>query len=157
VSPWDWQNRSASSPHLCAGLISGVRNLEWRRILILDDEQQIHALFDAGDRALMSADVESLARIFADDYVQYDSAGRAFTKQQVLENLRSGTVRYPVINSTGRRIRLFGDFAIVHGSESDEVDSEGSRFAVRYLYMDVVCRRNGHWQIVGSQLLKPDQ
>jgi len=125
--------------------------------LILDDEQQIHALFDAGDRALMSADIESLARIFADDYVQYDPAGRAFTKQEVLENLRSGTVRYPVISSTGRRIRLFGDFAIVHGSESDEVDREGSRFAVRYLYMDVVCRRNGHWQILGSQLLKPDQ
>ena len=125
--------------------------------LILNDEQQIHALFDAGDRALMNADVESLARIFADDYVQYDPAGRAFTKQEVLENLRSGTVRYPVINSTGRRIRLFGDFAIVHGSESDEVDREGSRFAVRYLYMDVVCRRNGHWQIIGSQLLKPDQ
>ena len=79
--------------------------------LTLDDEQQIHALFEAGDRALMSADVESLARIFADDYVQYDPAGRAFTKQEVLENLRRGTVRYPVINSTGRRIRLFGDFA----------------------------------------------
>ena len=144
-------------PLLCAGLISGVRHLEWRRSLTLDDEQQIHALFDAGDRALMNADVESLARIFADDYVQYDPAGRAFTKQEVLENLRNGTMRYPVINSTGRRIRLFGDFAIVHGSESDEVDREGSRFAVRYLYMDVVCRRNGHWQIVGSQLLKPDQ
>src|SRR5207253_1477395 len=75
--------------------------------LILDDEQQIHTLFDAGDRALMSADIESLARIFADDYVQYDPAGRAFTKQEVLQNLRSGTVRYPVISSTGRRIRLF--------------------------------------------------
>ena len=39
----------------------------------------------------MSADVESLARIFADDYVQYDPAGQAFTKQEVLENLRSAT------------------------------------------------------------------
>jgi ketosteroid isomerase-like protein len=123
----------------------------------VDDEQQIHALFEAGDRALMSADIESLARIFADDYVQYDPAGRAFTKQDVLDSLRSGNVRYPVIQSTGRRIRLLGDFAIVHGSESDEVESGGSRFAVRYLYMDVVRKRNGQWQIVGSQLLKPDQ
>jgi ketosteroid isomerase-like protein len=122
----------------------------------LNDEQQIHALFDAGDRALMNADIESLARIFADDYVQYDPAGQAFTKQEVLENLRTGTIRYPVISSTGRRIRLFGDFAIVHGSESDEVESNGRRFSVRYLYMDVVCKRNGKWQIVGSQLLKPE-
>ena len=122
--------------------------------IALNDEQQIHALFDAGDRALMNADIESLACIFAEDYIQYDRAGRPSTKQEVLDSLRSATVRYPVIVSTGRRIRLFGDFAIVHGSESDEVESNGCRFSVRYLYMDVVCRRNGQWQIVGSQLLK---
>jgi ketosteroid isomerase-like protein len=120
----------------------------------MDDEQQIRALFEAGDRALMNADIESLARIFADDYVQYDPTGHTFTKQEVLDNLRSGSVRYPVIQSTARRIRLFGDFAIVHGSESDEVESDGSRFSVRYLYMDVVCKRSGKWQIVGSQLVK---
>lgn len=120
----------------------------------MDDEQQIRALFDAGDRALMNADIESLARIFADDYVQYDPTGQPFTKQEVLDNLRSGSVRYPVIQSTARGIRLFGDFAIVHGSESDEVESDGSRFSVRYLYMDVVCKRSGKWQIVGSQLVK---
>ncbi|HEV3083709.1 MAG TPA: nuclear transport factor 2 family protein, partial [Gemmataceae bacterium] len=97
----------------------------------------------------------ALARIFADDYVQYDAAGRAFTKQQVLDNLRTSAIRYPSIVSTGRRIRLFGDMAIVHGSEEDEVEADGKRFPVRYLYMDVVCRRGGKWQIVGSQLVKP--
>jgi uncharacterized protein (TIGR02246 family) len=120
-----------------------------------EDEQAIVALFEAGDRALMAADVEALARIFADDYVQYDAAGRAFTKQQVLDNLRTSAIRYPSIVSTGRRIRLFGDMAIVHGSEDDEVEADGKRFPVRYLYMDVVCKRGGRWQIVGSQLVKP--
>lgn len=123
----------------------------------MDAEQQIHALFDAGDGALMNADIDSLAHIFADDYMQYDPAGQAFTKQQVLENLRNGTVRYPRIQSTGRQIRLFGNFAIVHGSESDEVESDGRRFSVHYLYMDVVCKQNGQWQIVGSQLVKPEE
>ena len=61
----------------------------------MDDEQQIHALFEAGDRALMSADIESLARIFADDYVQYDPTGQAFTKQEVLDGLRSGKREVP--------------------------------------------------------------
>lgn len=120
-----------------------------------EDEQAIVALFEAGDRALMAADVEALARIFADDYLQYDAAGRAFTKQQVLDNLRTSAIRYPSIVSTGRSIRLFGDMAIVHGSEEDEVEADGERFTVRYLYMDVVLKRGGRWQIVGSQLLKP--
>jgi len=120
-----------------------------------EDEQAIVALFEAGDRALIAADVDALARIFAEDYVQYDAAGRAFTRQQVLDNLRTSTIRYPSIVSTGRTIRLFGDMAIVHGSEEDEVEADGKRFPVGYLYMDVVCKRGGRWQIVGSQLVKP--
>jgi uncharacterized protein (TIGR02246 family) len=121
------------------------------------DEKQIEELFDAGDRALMGADLAALAKIFADDYVQYDPSGQPFTKQQVLENLRTSTVRYPLIVSTGRTIRLFGDFAIVHGSEDDEVEADGRRLAVRYLYMDVAMKRDGRWQIVGSQLAKPEE
>lgn len=120
------------------------------------DEKQIHALFDAGDRALMAADLVALAQIFAEDYVQYDPSGHPFTKQQVLENLRTSALRYPSIVSTGRRIRLFRDFAIVHGSEDDMVETDGQRFPARYLYMDVVVKRNGRWQIVGSLLAKPD-
>jgi uncharacterized protein (TIGR02246 family) len=121
-----------------------------------DGEKQIHALFDAGDRALMAADLNALAQIFADDYVQYDPSGQPFTRQQVLDNLRTGTVRYPSIVSTGRRIRLFGNFAIVHGSEDDQVEADGNRFPARYLYMDVVVQRNGRWQIVASLLAKPE-
>jgi len=122
-----------------------------------EDEQAIIALFEAGDRALMAADIEALARIFADDYVQYDAAGSAFTRQQVLDSLRTSVIRYPLIVSTGRRIRLFGDMAIVHGAEDDEVETDGKRFPVRYLYMDVVLKRGGRWQIVASQLVKPEE
>jgi uncharacterized protein (TIGR02246 family) len=120
-----------------------------------DEERKIHELFDGADRALMAADIEKLSQVFADDYVQYDAAGRAFPKREVLENLRTAAVRYPVIQSTVRRVRLFGDMAIVHGAEMDEVETDGKRFPVRYLYMDVVLKRDGRWQIVGSQLVKP--
>ena len=121
----------------------------------MKDEQQIQALFEAGDRALMAADLAALAEIFADDYVQYDPAGRASTKREVLAALGDGKVRYPVIRSLARTIRLFEDMAIVHGVEEDEVEADGKRFPARYLYMDVVCRRSGRWWIVGSQLVVP--
>jgi ketosteroid isomerase-like protein len=116
------------------------------------DEKTILQLFEDGDRALMSADMDALSRIFADDYVQYDESGSAFTKHDVLENLKSGKIRYISMISTGRQIRLFGDFAIVHGSEDDEVEQAGTRFSVRYVYTDVVIKRDDRWQIVGSQL-----
>jgi hypothetical protein len=45
--------------------------------------------------------------------------------------------------------------AIVHGAEDDVVEQGGKQFPIRYLYMDVVMKRGGNWQIVGSQLAKP--
>jgi uncharacterized protein (TIGR02246 family) len=119
------------------------------------DEQQILALHEAGDRALMSANVAALAQIFADDYVQYNEAGKAFTKQDVLESFRSGAIRYPSIVSTGRKIRVFGDTAVVHGAESDEVEANRKRSAVRYVYLDVLRKQNGEWKLVASQLARP--
>ena len=122
------------------------------------DEQQILELFEDGDRALIAADTAELSRIFADDYIQYDESGEAHTKREVLDNLKAGAIRYISMISTGRQIRMLSeDVAIVHGSEEDDVEQGGRRFPVSYLYMDVVMKRNGRWQIVGSQLAKPDQ
>ena len=120
------------------------------------DEQQITKLFEDGDRAMVAADAAELSRIFADDYVQYDESGKAFTKQDVIESLTSGAIRYVAMISIGRRIRLLNEnVAIVQGSEADEVEQSGRRFPVRYVYMDVVVKRDGRWQIVGSQLASP--
>ena len=120
------------------------------------DEEQILQLFEEGDRAFIAADTGALSRIFAEDYIQYDESGESHTRQEVLNNLKTGTIRYLSMVSTGRRIRLLNaDVAIVHGSEEDDVEQGGQRFPVRYAYMDVVVKRDGRWQIVASQLAKP--
>ncbi len=125
---------------------------------VTNDEQQILKLFEDGDRALIAADVEAMLRIYADEYVQYDEFGNTSTRSDLIENLRSGKIRFVSMVSTGRRIRLLrDDVAIVHGSEGDVVEQGGRRFEARYVYMDVVMKRSGRWQIVGSQLAKPGE
>jgi ketosteroid isomerase-like protein len=122
----------------------------------MNDEQDILKLFADGDRALMSADVRELERIYAEDYVQYDESGVISSLQDLIEKLSSGKVRFLSMISTGRRIRMLrDDVAIVHGSEEDDIEQEGQRFPVEYIYMDVVMKREGRWQIVASQLAKP--
>ena len=121
-----------------------------------NDEQQILKLFEEGDRALIAADVNELSRIFADDYIQYDESGDASTKRDLLDKVQSGKIRYLSMISTGRKIRVLSeDIAIVHGSEEDDVEQNGQRFPVTYIYMDVVAKRDGKWRIVASQLAKP--
>jgi ketosteroid isomerase-like protein len=117
-------------------------------------EEEIIRLFKDGDRALMAVDMNELRRIYADDYIQYDESGKVITKEDLIRDLSSGTTRLLSMKSTGRRVRLFGEFAIVHGSEEDEIEQNGRRFSARYLYMDVVVKRDGRWQIVASQLVK---
>ena len=119
-----------------------------------EDEREILQLFEDGDRALISGDAAELNRIYADDYLQYDEAGQRRTKQDLIRTLTSGSLRFISMASTGRSIRLLGDFAIVHGSERDEVEQAGRRFTASYQYMDVVVCRGGRWQIVASQLVK---
>ena len=57
------------------------------------DQQQFLMLFEDGDRALIAADLVELSRIFADDYVQYNESGEAFTKEDVINNLKFGAIR----------------------------------------------------------------
>lgn len=73
---------------------------EWRAMSLEQDEREIHALFEAGDRALMENDVQTLSRVFAHEYVQYNDSSQPVTREAVFNDLRSGKVRYPSIGST---------------------------------------------------------
>jgi uncharacterized protein (TIGR02246 family) len=120
------------------------------------DMQEILQLFEDGDRALMAANGAEMRRIYADDYTQSDESGRISSRQEIVDRLTSGQIRFISMKSTGRDIRLLrDDVAVVHGSEEDEVELEGRRCTARYIYTDVVVKRNGRWQIVASQLARP--
>ena len=139
------------SPCAVEGYLSPKKNAS-----VSHDEQQILQLFADGDRALISADPTELDRIYADDYVQHDESGKPSSKQDLIRVLTSGELRILSMTSTSRRVRfLREDVAVVHGSEEDEIERAGQRSTVRYVYSDVVMKRNDRWQIVASQLAKP--
>jgi hypothetical protein len=74
----------------------------------------------------MTADVREMERIYAEDYVQSDESGRLSTGADLIRNLRSGNIRFLSMTSTGREVRLLGAFAVVHGSEEDEIERDGA-------------------------------
>jgi len=87
----------------------------------------------------MSADISELQRIYAEDYIQSGVSGRLSTRADLIRHLTSGTNRFASMKSTGRRVRLFGDFAVVHGSEEDEIVREG-RESCRQVRLYGSCR-----------------
>jgi hypothetical protein len=85
--------------------------------------------------------------------VQYDERGTVLTRADLIERLTSGKVQFLSMVSTGREVRMLTEHvAIVHGTEKDEIEENGRRSSVRFVYTDVVLKREGEWRIVASQL-----
>jgi hypothetical protein len=121
-------------------------------------KEQILELFEDGDRTLIAVDIAELSRIFADDYVQYES-GRAFSKQNVVNNLSSSAIRYISLRSTGRRIRITGRRRgnrprLGRGRNRARREALSGPLCL-HGYTDIVMRRDGKWQIVASQPARP--
>ena len=102
------------------------------------------ALFEDGDRALMSADCGRTAahlrrRLCAVRRVRqaFHSAGSVAQSHFWRDSISLDESR------TGRRIRILrDDVAVVHGSEDDVIEQGGEPLPVRYVYMDVVMKRD---------------
>ena len=103
-----------------------------------------------GTARSIAADIAELSRIFADDYVQYDEFGEPSDETRRNEQVSRPVHPLPLDGVHGPPDSAAQqELAIVHGSEEDDVEQGGRRFPVRYIYMDVVVKRDGGWQIVG--------
>ena len=104
-----------------------------------NDERQIIRLFEDGDRALMSVDVREMERIYGEDYVQCDESGKLSTRADLIRNLTSAEIRFMSMRSTGRQVRVFGDSAVVHGSEEDEIERDGATLSSNTFTWMLLC------------------
>jgi len=105
-------------------------------------------------QASLNKDIAALNSIMADDWVNIDFQGRTLTKTQTIANLKSGLPATQAAGLGEMKVRVFGDSAIVTGSDTGKSTSKGKEVVEKYLWTDVFIRRNGRWQAVASQSTK---
>jgi uncharacterized protein (TIGR02246 family) len=105
-------------------------------------------------QASLKKDVDTLNKIMADDWVNIDFQGKVVTKAQTIANLKSGLPATQAAGLGEMKVRVFGDSAIVTGSDTGKSASKGKEVIEKYLWTDVFVRRNGRWQAVASQSTK---
>ena len=93
-------------------------------------------------------------RIVAEDWVGIDYNGKTFTRAQVANDMKSGAASLSTFEMGPMKVRVYGNTAIVNGSDTEkstwqEKDSSGT-----YVWTDVFVNRNGKWQAVNSQSVK---
>ena len=104
---------------------------------------------DVGD-ALARCDVESLQRFFADDFVGINPMGVEVTKADVLAQLGSSDYEPESIVNDVRRVRCFGDVAVVSAQGTAKGTYKGQRADMVFVYTRIWVRRDGEWQAVAA-------
>lgn len=109
------------------------------------------------NKANIDKDAKTLDQIMADDWVGLDYQGNANTKAQAIANLKSGSSSTQSIELGPMKVRVFGDAAVVTGSDTEKSTYKGKDSSGNYVWTDVFVHRNGHWQAVASESTKVQQ
>lgn len=99
-------------------------------------------------------DYKTVDRILAADWQALDQQGNTITKAQFMAELHAGTSESGEVKYLSIKPRLFGDFAIVVGSNTETSILQGKNTSGLIAWTDVFVNRDGRWQIVSSQWTK---
>jgi ketosteroid isomerase-like protein len=96
-------------------------------------------------------DAAALNRILAEDWIGIDFEGTVLTKSQALKDINSGSASLESTVLSDMKVRIYGNTAIVTGTDTEKSEYHGKDSSGKYLWTDVFVLRNGRWQAVSSQ------
>ncbi len=110
---------------------------------------------DARFATMVAADAEAMRRWFTEDLEYVHSTGRVVNREQMIDELQAGKLRYRVVTPSERHVTFMGaDAAFVRGQARIEVaaDAKPAEFQARYLA--VYRREGGDWRLQAWQSLR---
>jgi len=99
-------------------------------------------------------DAAALNRILAEDWIGIDFEGTVQTKAQALEGIKSDSTSLETTVLSDMKVRIYGNAAIVTGTDTEKSEYHGKDSSGKYLWTDVFVLRDGRWQAVSSQSTK---
>jgi ketosteroid isomerase-like protein len=105
-------------------------------------------------KADIDKDVKTMDRILADDWIGLSFQGKTRTKTDSLADLKSGSSTSQSMELGPMKVRVFGNTAIVTGSDTEKSTFNGKDSSGKYVWTDVFVERNGRWQAVASESTK---
>ena len=113
-------------------------------------ERQVLATDDERNEALRRGDPAPLERIYADDYTLVTSLGQVRTKAEQINELRSGTLRYPAIEILDRQIRVYGDVAVVLSRQKNSIVQGSQQIVGEERITRIYKQIDGAWRVIAT-------
>jgi ketosteroid isomerase-like protein len=117
----------------------------------MDRSAQVLKTDDRFFQHLVQANLEGLTALLAEDFVLIDvMRGDEISKAALLEVIRSHQLRFLEISPSERRVRFYGDMAVVTGRTAMTGQFGSDTFTVKSRYTHLFVERDARWQFVSA-------
>ena len=117
----------------------------------MSDEATLAGLDTEYQAAVKVNDAAVMDRILADDFVLVTGSGKTYSKDDLLEEARSGRVHYDHQEDTQQKVRIFGNFAVVTAKLWEKGTESGKAFDKTVWFSDTYVRTGNGWRYTFAQ------
>ncbi len=115
-----------------------------------ESRHEIDQLEQTWRDAIIHHNASAMDSLLADDYIAITANGTLVSKEQTLTNLRSANMHFASIEVADRKVRFYGQTALV--TSRAEVSGSGGDVSGSYRYTRVYVRdERGVWKIVSFE------
>jgi hypothetical protein len=140
-------------------LLLGLTQIEHKRSSDIATEQELTHIAQELMDAVAVGDKAVWQKYVADDLIYTDENWKVLTKKEIVDSMAplpkgyTGSIRVTNVQS-----RITGDAAVLSWRALEEENVLGQKLTATYLVTDTYFRRNGHWQLVATQItVKPSE
>ena len=101
-------------------------------------------------QAQIGAEAAVLDRLYAEDFIGIGPSGAVRTKEQVLADFTSGSLKFQSISTDDVQWRLYGDTAVETGRSTMNGQDRGKTVPRDNRFTRVWVKRQGRWQLVAN-------
>lgn len=135
-----------SSTSLLAILSLAAVGVAFGAVAARDDTADLIATDQRMQHAFVTRDVAALEKIFTDDYVLVVSSGAERTRAQVLAEVADADIRWEINETSGWKVRVHGDTALVVATLHQKGVEHGKPFDSNVKFSDTYVRDHGVWR-----------
>ena len=117
-----------------------------------ETRHEIDQLEDEWRSAVLGGDVKTMDSLLSEDYMAITPSGTLQSREDTLQNLRSGRIHVTSLTITDRKVRFYGTTAVVTSLASMQASTPDGPVTGDYRYTRVYVRDpHGNWKIVSFE------
>src|SRR5262249_5686661 len=111
-------------------------------------EKEILGLEDKRFGAMINGDFKALDAMVHEQLLYTHSSGNTDTKPSWLESIKSGRTKYKAVSCSDRKVRVFGDVALITGRAAIEAEIGGQPRSLKLLFLNARTKTPQGWKFV---------